>query len=80
MGMPGSETALEELMSPVLSNLLQDSIIAKVTDDLCCVGKSSSKLLYNWKSVFSALQTAGLTLSTHKTSITPKSTTVFGWI
>ncbi|CAB3998268.1 Retrovirus-related Pol poly from transposon opus [Paramuricea clavata] len=34
MGMPGSETALEELMCRVLGDCLQDGITAKLADDL----------------------------------------------
>ena len=36
MGMPGSETALEELMCRVLGSLLQDGVVAKIADDLYC--------------------------------------------
>ena len=34
MGMPGSETALEELMSRALGDLLKDGIVTKIADDL----------------------------------------------
>ena len=34
MGMPGSETALEELMCRVLGDCLQDGVAAKVADDI----------------------------------------------
>ena len=36
MGMPGSETALEELMFRVLGNCIQDGIVDKLADDLYC--------------------------------------------
>ncbi len=36
MGMPGSETALEELMCQVLGDLLEEGIVAKIADDLYC--------------------------------------------
>ena len=39
MGMPGSETTLEELMCKVLGDLLHEGIIAKLADDLFAVGK-----------------------------------------
>ena len=45
MGMPGSETALEELMSRVLGDLLKEGIVAKIADDLYCGGNSPSELL-----------------------------------
>ena len=38
MGMPGSETALEELMCRVLDDLLEEGVIAKIADDLYCGG------------------------------------------
>lgn len=34
MGMPGSETALEDLMCRVLGDCLEDGIAAKLADDL----------------------------------------------
>ena len=34
MGMPGSETCLEELMSRVLGDLIQEGCVAKIADDL----------------------------------------------
>ena len=33
MGIPGSETALEELMCRVLFNLLQEGVVAKLAND-----------------------------------------------
>ena len=36
MGMPGSETALEEMMCRVLGDSLQDGTVAKLADDLYC--------------------------------------------
>ena len=36
MGMPGSETALEEVMCRVLGPLIQDGSVAKIADDLYC--------------------------------------------
>ena len=80
MGMPGSETALEELMSRVLGDLLQEGVVAKVADDLYCGGSTATELLYNWERVLKALQTADLNLSARKTVIAPKSTTILGWV
>lgn len=45
MGIPGSETALEELMSRVLKNLIQEGTLAKVANGLCCSAESTSALL-----------------------------------
>ena len=80
MGMPGSETALEELMFRVLGNCIQDGIVAKLADDLYCGGNTLDELLSNWKRVLDALQKSNLKLSPSKTVIWPRSTTILGWI
>ena len=80
MGMPGSETALEELMSRVLGDCLQDGIAAKLADDLYCGADSLEDLLENWRRVLHALHKCNLRLSPSRTVICPKSTTVLGWI
>ena len=48
MGMPGSGTALEELMCWVLGNLLKEGILAKLADDLYCGADTLEELLHNW--------------------------------
>ena len=80
MGMPGSETALEELMSRVLGDLLKDGIVTKIADDLYCGGNSPGELLSNWKKVLQALHKCDLRLSAPKTIINPQSTTILGWV
>ena len=80
MGMPGSETALEELMSRVLGDLLKEAIVAKIADDLYCGGNSPSELLSNWKKVLQALHKCDLRLSASKTIINPQSKTILGWV
>ena len=80
MGMPGSETALEEVMCRVLGPLLQDESVAKIADDLYCGGNTPQELLHNWKRVLHALNKCNLRLSAHKTIISPKTTTILGWI
>ena len=80
MGMPGSETALEELMFRVLGNSIQDGIVAKLADDLYCGGNTLDELLSNWKRVLDALQKSNLKLPPSKTIICPRSTTILGWI
>lgn len=47
MGMPGSETALEELMCRALGDCLQDGIVAKLVDDLYCRGNTLDELHTN---------------------------------
>ena len=80
MGMPGSETALEELMCRVLGDLLQEGSVAKLADDLYCGGNSPAELLTNWRSVLEALRRSGLCIAPSKTVVCPKSTTILGWI
>ena len=79
MGMPGSETALEELMSRVLGDLLHEGVITKLADDLYCGGDTPEAVLHNWKRVLQALSKCNLRLSAKKTSICPKSTSILGW-
>ncbi|CAC5394087.1 unnamed protein product [Mytilus coruscus] len=80
MGMPGSETALEELTCRVLGHLVQEGIVAKIADDLNCGGNSPEELLTNWERVLQALQKCSLNLSATKTIIAPKQATILGWI
>ena len=80
MGMPGSETALEELMSRVLGDLLEEGIVAKIADDLYCGGNSPDELLQNWTKALRALHKCDLRLSASKTIINPQSTTILGCI
>lgn len=48
MSMPGTETAVEELMCRVLGDCLQDGYVAKLADDLYWGGQTVEELLYNW--------------------------------
>ena len=80
MGMPDSESALEELMCRVLGDLLQAGIVTKLADDLYCGGNSPDELVTNWKRVLQALQQSRLCLSPSKTTIAPKKTVILGWI
>ena len=80
MGMPGSETALEELMCRVLGDLLAEGRVTKIADDLYCGGDSPSDLLQNWRGVLDALSKNDLRLSARKTTVCPLSTTILGWI
>ena len=80
IAMPGSETALKEVMCRVLGPLLRDGSVAKIADDLYCGGNTPQELLHNWKRVLQALHKSNLRLSAHKTIISPKTTTILGWI
>lgn len=80
MGMPGSETCLEELMSRVLGDFIQEGFVAKIADDLYCGGNTPDELLANWSRVLDAIHRNNLRLSAKKTVICPKSTTILGWV
>ncbi|KAL9989463.1 hypothetical protein ACROYT_G004019 [Oculina patagonica] len=80
MGIPGSKTALEELMRRVLSDLLRKGCVAKIADDLYCGGNTPQELLLNWRKTFSARDRCNLRLSAEKTIVCPASTTILGWI
>ena len=80
MGMPGSETALEQMMSLVVGNLVAEGVMAKVADDLFVGGETPEQLLDNYTRMLSALEKANLGLSPAKTQISPSSTTILGWI
>ncbi|KXJ10870.1 Transposon Ty3-G Gag-Pol polyprotein [Exaiptasia diaphana] len=80
MGMPGSETALEEMMCRVLGDLIQEGCVAKIADDLYCGGATPEELLKTWTRVLEQLDKCNLRLSPTKTVICPKSTTILGWV
>jgi hypothetical protein len=80
MGMPGSETALEELTCRVLGDLLEKGVVTKLADDLYCGRDSPTALLHNWSRVLQALSDCVLRLLPSKTIIAPKSTTILGKI
>ena len=60
MGMPGSESALEELLSRVLGDLIARGIVAKLADDLYVGGNTLLELLRNWEEVLRCLDAAGI--------------------
>ena len=80
MGMPGSETVLEELMCRVLGHLLEEGTVVKIADDLYCGANSEQELFQNKEKVLQALHHCDLRLSASKTVINPSSTTILGWI
>ena len=80
MGMPGSETYLEELMSRVLGDLIQEGCVAKIADDLYVGGNSPVEVLDNWRRVLALLHKNSLRLSAAKTIICPRKAIVLGWV
>ena len=63
MGMPGSETALEEMMCLVLGDNLQDGTVPKLTVETSLMNS------FNWERVLQAIQKCNLRLSPTKTVI-----------
>ena len=80
MGMPGSETCLEELMSRVLGDFIMQGWVAKIADDLYVGGNDPEEALSHWTSVLKALRKNNLGLNASKTFIFPLQTTILGWI
>ena len=76
MGMPGSESAFEELMCCVLGELQLEGIVTKLADDFYCGANSPEELVRNWTRVLQALRHCRLCLSPSKTVITPRKTTI----
>ena len=76
--MPGSETALEEMMCRVLGDLAE-GIVVKLADDLYCGTNTIEQLYDNWSRVLEALRRNDLRLSASKTVVGPKTTTILGW-
>lgn len=73
--MTWSETALKELTCVVLGDLLEKGIVVKLVDDLYYREDTQKQLL-----VTAALNRCDLKLSSSKTVIAPRKTTVLGWI
>ncbi|NRB15972.1 MAG: hypothetical protein HRU29_16410 [Rhizobiales bacterium] len=80
MGLPGSESSLECLLSRVLGDLIISGSTVKLADDLYCGASSTTKLLEVWEKVLKLLQLNGLKLSPAKTVCCPTSTVILGWL
>ena len=80
MGMPDSQTALEELMCRALGVLIHEGVVAKIADDLYWGADSPKELLHHWKRVLRALSKCNLKPSAFKTVINPKTTLMLGCI
>ena len=80
MGMPGSETALEELLCRVLGDLLEEGVVAKLADDIYCGGNTIAELQRNVRRLLQCFADSGLRLSATKTTICPTKTMILGWV
>ena len=80
MGMPGSESALDELLSRVLGDLIEIGSVQRLADDLYIGSDDVSSLYTAWEKVLVRLHQSDLCLSTAKTVIILASTTILGWV
>ena len=80
MGLPGSETALEELMNRVLGQFIQEGSASKVADDLYVGANTLQELFDIWQCVLETLSQNNLGLSGPKTIVVSLSTVILGWI
>ena len=80
MGMPGSECALDELMSRMFGDLIQSGEVKRVADDIYVGANNISALFSAWEKVLIRLEQACLRLTPHKTEILPLETSILGWI
>ena len=78
-GLPGSSEWLEELLSLLLGELIQQGWVAKVADDLYVGGHCLEHLLNNWSQVLSILFKNGLKVKAIKTFIVPIHIQMLGW-
>ena len=78
MGMPGSETALEELLCRVLGYLLEERVVAKLADDISYGGNTIAELQRNVGRLLQCFTDSGLRLSATKTTICPAKTMILG--
>ena len=81
MGMPGSSESLQELVSRVLGDYVQEGWLVTIHDDIY-VGSEDShdELLARWEKVLLRFKENNLTLSAVKTIIGALKTTILGWI
>ena len=80
MGMPGSEVALEELMSRLLGDMLREGCVAKIADDVYVGGEDPSELVMNWRRFLQILADNNIGISAPKTIVAPKTAVILGWI
>ena len=79
MGMPDSETALEEMMCKLFGDLIQEGHVAKIADDVYIGGNTPEELLKHWTSFLSITQKNNITLSPSKIVIAPKHASILRW-
>ena len=79
MGLPGSEAALEEVLSRIFGDIIKEGNMIKLADDLYIGSNTVECLVAIWEEVLKRLYLNGLRLSPDKTICCPTSTTILGW-
>ena len=79
MGLPGSESALEQLLCKVLGDFMATGSVVKLADDLYVGADTPTELNTIWEEVLSLLNKNNLRLSPSKTVCCPTSTDILGW-
>ena len=79
MGLPGSESALEQLLCKVLGDLMVEGCVIKLADDLYVGGDTPQALNSAWERVLHLLSINNLRLSPSKTVCCPLETDILGW-
>ena len=79
MGLPGVESALEELTCLILGDLVKEGRVCKLADDIIIGGKSAKEALETFKLVLHKLQENNIKLNPAKTFIAPRSVSILGW-
>ena len=79
MGLPGSESALEQLLCKILGDLMVEGCVVKIADDLYIGGETPESLNFAWERVLHLLSINNLRLSPSKTVCCPVTTDVLGW-
>ena len=80
MGLPGSESALEQLLCKVLGDLMVEGSVIKLADDLYVGGDTPQALNAAWEKVLHLLSINNLRLSPSKTVCCPLETNILGWL
>ena len=80
MGMPGSESALDEMMSCILGDLIEKGVVLRIADDIYVGANNLEELFSTWKIVHIRFHQSDIRLSATKTEILPLSTIVLAWI
>ena len=80
MGMPGSSDHLQELVSRVFGDFIQEGFLTNIADDFYIGADTVTELKQRWFQVLKRLQHNNLTLSATKTLIFPTRSVILGWI